>query len=189
MEIVLGTTVLFALLFLGALLSVGNQRQRKAIDGIREQAEAWAEQDIRIKREKLARQIAVNEPLPWLEKTAAAALGSAPKLVTATPWQKDGLSAVIGLCQDGRRLVFTPIPRERLLAALKLKSKGALAGMNGTLLGDNPKNARRVELSVVTSGMFFDIEAGQVWQMLTGEALPVQRLTMYEVSAPGSEKK
>ena len=182
MELILGTTVLFAILLLGALISSGNERQRKAIDGIREQAEAWAEQDIRIKREKLARQISVPEPLAWLEKTAARALGSAPRLMTAVPWQKDGLTAIVGLCQDGRRLIFTPIPRERLLKALAQKGKGALAGMDSTLLGDHPKNTPHLELSVVTSGMFFDIEADQVWLAITGQALPAKHLTMFEIS-------
>ena len=188
MELFLAITVLFAILLLGALISAGNERQRQAIDGLREQAERWAEQDIRIKREKLARQITVLDPLAWLEKVSAAALGSAPKLVTVTPWQKDGLNAIVGLCQDGRRLVLSPLPRERLLKALKVKGKGALAGMNSTLLGDNPKRSPWFELSVVTSGMFFDIEAGQVWLTLTGETLPAQRLTMYEVPALGNGK-
>ena len=51
MELMLGSTGLFAMLLLGALISAANERQRKAIDGGREQVEAWAEQDIRIKRE------------------------------------------------------------------------------------------------------------------------------------------
>ena len=55
MEYLIGTSVLLAVLLLGALISAANERQRKAIDGLREQVEAWAEQDIRIKREKLAR--------------------------------------------------------------------------------------------------------------------------------------
>jgi hypothetical protein len=72
---------------------------------------------------------------------------------------------------------------------LKVKSKGALAGMQTTLLGDHPQRAPHYELSSVTSGMFFDLEAAQVWLTLTGEVLPVQRLTMYEVVAPGDKQK
>jgi len=189
MEFFLAIAVLFAILLLGALISAGNERQRKAIDGLREQAERWAEQDIRIKREKLARQIAVQDPLAWLEKVAAAALGSAPKLITVTPWQKEGLTAIVGLCQDGRRLVLSSLPRQQLLANLKVKSKGALAGMQTTLLGDHPQSTPHYELSIVTSGMFFDLEAAQVWLTLTGETLPAQRLTMYEVAAPGNNQK
>lgn len=189
MDLLLATAVLFAILLLGALISAGNERQRQALDGLRAQAERWAEQDIRIKREKLARQIVVGEPLAWLEKVAADALGGAPGLVTATPWQKDGLEALIGLCGDGRRLVFTPVPRERLLKALKTKGKSALTGMSGTLLGDNPARAPWFDLSVVTSGMFFDIEAAQVWQALTGRSITTGRLALYEVAAPGSRKQ
>lgn len=189
MELLIGISVLIAVLLLGALISAGNEKQRRAIDGIREQVEAWAEQDIRIKREKLARQIVVTEPLAWLEKTAAAALGSAPKLVTATPWQKDGMGAIVGLCQDGRSLVFTPVPHKRLLRALSGKGRRALDGIQTSLLGANPARVPYQELSLVTGGMFFDIEAAQVWQAVTGETLPVSRLTLYEVSDTGSKGK
>jgi hypothetical protein len=181
MEILIGTSFVFAFVLLGALISLGNERQRRAIDGLREQTQAWAEQDIRIKREKLARQIAVPDPLAWLEKTAAQVLGSAPGLVTATPWQKDNLSAIVAVCQDGRRLVFTPLSRERFLKAVQLKGRGVLAQAETSLLGDKPKAALYYELSVLTSGMFFDIEAEQVWLSITGQALPAKHLTMFEI--------
>lgn len=189
MDIFLAICVLFAVLLLGVLISIGNERQRKAIDGLREQAERWAEQDIRIKREKLAREIIVPEPLVWLEKVAAAALGSKQNLLTVTPWQKDGLSAIVGSCPDGRTLVFTPVPRNRLLKTLRTKSKDALAGVQTALLGHDPNHTPFTELSIVTNGMFFDVEAAQVWQAITGESLPVPRLTMYEVPAPGMGKR
>ena len=180
MELLIGTSVLVVVFLLGALISAGNEKQRRAIDGIRQQAEAWAEQDIRIKREKLARQIAVPDPQAWLEKTAAQVLGSAPGLVTAAPWQKDNLTAIIAVCKDGRRLVFTPLSRERFLKAVQLKGRGVLAQAETSLLGDKPKAASHYELSVLTSGMFFDIEADQVWLAITGQALPAKHLTMFE---------
>ena len=181
MEYLIGTSVLLAVLLLGALISSANERQRKAIDGLREQIEAWAEQDIRIKREKMARQITIPDPIAWLEKTAAQVLGSAPELVTATPWQKDNLTAIVAVCQDGRRLVFTPLSRERFLKAVQLKGRGVLAQAETSLLGDKPKVALHYELSVLTSGMFFDIEADQAWLAITGQALPAKHLTMFEI--------
>lgn len=189
MDIFLAIAVLFAIILFGALISAGNERQRRAIDGLREQAEHWAEQDIRLKREKLAREIVVPEPLTWLEKIAASTLGSSPHLVTVSIWKKDGLSAIIGLCSDGRNMVFTPVPRERLLKALKAKGRDALAGLQSPLLGGDPRRVPFTELSVVTNGLFFDLEAAQVWQALTGETLPAPRLNMYEVPAPGQQKK
>ena len=187
MELLIGISVLVIVFLLGAVISAGNERQRRAIDGIREQAEAWAEQDIRIKRETLARQIVVTDPLAWLEKTAAAALGSAPKLVSATPWQKEGMGAIVAQCQNGGCLVFTPVPRQRLLKALSDRSRRALDGIQTSLLGPSPAKAPYQELSLVTGGMFFDIEAAQVWQIVTGETLPVSHLTLYEVPEAGSK--
>jgi hypothetical protein len=188
MEILLTGVLLTALLFLGLLISMGNERQRKAIDGLRKQVESWTEQDIKIKREKLSRQITVPDTLNWLESVSTAALGQPPRLLSVSPWQKDNLSAMIAVCQDGRRLVFTPVPRKRLLAALKEK-KSVLAGVSGTLLGDKPPKAPFWELSVVSSSMFFDIEAGQVWQSVISSPLPGGRLTMYEVPAAGGTQK
>ena len=188
-DTLLAGSVFLAVILMGALISIGNERQRKALDRIREQVEAWSEEDIRIKREKLARQIQISDPKSWLEQVASAALGSAARLVTITPWQKNGATAVIGLCQDGRRLVFSPMPRKRFLELLKVKSKGALSSVEVGLLGDHPQRVPASELSIVNAGMFFDIEAGQAWQMLTGEPLPAPRLMMYEVPSHGSAKR
>jgi hypothetical protein len=56
-----------------------------------------------------------------------------------------------------------------------------LAQAETGLLGDRPKKTSHFELSVLTSGMFFDIEADQVWLAITAQALPAKRLTMFEV--------
>ena len=188
MEILIAISFVFAFVLLGTLISLGNERQRRAIDGLREQAEAWAEQDIRIKREKLARQISITEPLAWLGTTASTALGHSVEVVSTSFWQKDGLTALSAICQDGTRLVLTPVPHKRFLKAVKEKNKGALAGMSGTLLGDHPEKVSFQELSVVTSGMFFDIEVSQVWKSLCGESLAIQHLTLYEVPLPVKRK-
>ncbi len=181
MDILLGTSLLIAIVLLGALLTAANERQRKALDGLREQVEAWAQEDILIKREKVARSIQIESPLAWLEKTAAGALGLTPGLLSTSLWEKDGLVAVIAVRNNGGRLVFTPAPRERFLKTVKLKKRGALSQAETGLLGDKPEKAAWHDLSVVTSGMFFDIEAAQVWQVLSGQSLPAKRLTMFEV--------
>jgi hypothetical protein len=65
MEIILAIVVATAVIFFGALISAGNERQRKAIDNLREQTSLWAMQDLRIKRERLAREVHMNDPLGW----------------------------------------------------------------------------------------------------------------------------
>jgi hypothetical protein len=181
MDILIGTSLLIAIVLLGALLTAANERQRKALDGIREQVEAWAQEDILIKREKVARTIQVESPLAWLEKIAAGALGLVPGILSTSLWEKDGLMAVIAVRNNGGRLVFTPTPRERFLKTVKLKKRGALTQAETGLLGDKPEKVSCYDLSVVTSGMFFDIEAALVWQALSGQSLPAKRLTMFEV--------
>lgn len=182
MDILLGTSLLVAIVLLGALITAANDRQRKALDGIREQVEAWAQEDILIKREKVARSIQVEAPLAWLEKTAAAVLGQAPGIISSTTWEKGGLLAIIAVCNDGGRLVFTPVPRERFLKSIRLNKRGALSQAEVSVLGDKPEKVAHYDLSVLTSGMFFDIEAAQTWQALSGQVLPAKRLTMFEVA-------
>ena len=67
-EIILALVVAVAVIFFGALSSVGNERQRKAIDALREQVVFWAVQDLRIKRERLARDVRVDDPLLALRR-------------------------------------------------------------------------------------------------------------------------
>ena len=67
-EIILALVVAVAVIFFGALSSVGNERQRKAIDALREQVVFWAMQDLRIKRERLARDVRVDDPLLALRR-------------------------------------------------------------------------------------------------------------------------
>ena len=67
-EIILALVVAVAVIFFGALSSAGNERQRKAIDALREQVVFWAMQDLRIKRERLARDVRVDDPLLALRR-------------------------------------------------------------------------------------------------------------------------
>ena len=70
-EIILALVVAVAVIFFGALISAGNERQRKAIDALSEQVVFWAVQDLRIKRERLARDVRVDDPLRWLNNLIA----------------------------------------------------------------------------------------------------------------------
>ena len=180
MEIILTLSVLIALVALGVTISLGNERQRQAIQNVREQLQAWTEQDIRLKREKLAREVVVPDPRRWLEENAGRALGSFPQIQSVETWSKEGASALIAICQDGRRLVFTPIERKRFVSAVD-QGNSRLSRANPGPLGSQPEKAPCKELSIVSAGMFFDLEAQQAWQQLTGQPLAGDRLWMYIV--------
>ena len=80
MEILLAMVVVSAVIFFGALISIGNERQRKAIDDLREQVVLWSLQDLKIKREQLALDMKVEDPLGWLSKITKNACGFTSEL-------------------------------------------------------------------------------------------------------------
>src|SRR6266852_4297815 len=108
MEIILAIVVASAVIFFGALISIGNERQRKAIDGLREQVVLWAMQDLKIKREHLARTVQGADPLGWLNKTASKVFGYDLKLQVLEMF--DEPQSLVCTSGDGSaRVVFSPL--------------------------------------------------------------------------------
>ncbi len=181
LDVIFAASVLGAVIFFGALLSVGNERQRKAIDGIREQAAYWAEQDLRLKRARAAREVHVENPSLWLAGVVARVIGESPAFTSLYPWENDGARAMIAVCSDGRRFVMTPLLPRRFIQAIRPKSRGRLQQAEVGLLGDHPNRVPVHELSIVTVGAFFDLEAAQAWQQVTGAQLKAERMYLFEV--------
>src|SRR6185369_16991945 len=102
MDAVLAILVLGAVIFFGAMISAGNERQRKALDGIREQAALWAMQDLRLKREKLARDAKVNDPVAWLNQVVAKVYGESLDLAVTEFFENP--QALVCTGKDGRRV-------------------------------------------------------------------------------------
>ena len=88
LDVLFALSVLAAVIFFGALISVGNERQRKAIDGIREQASFWAEQDLRLKRARAMRDVRVPDARQWLNGVTARLLGTSPQVLALNPWDE-----------------------------------------------------------------------------------------------------
>ena len=174
-------TVLAAVILFGALISIGNERQRKAIDGIREQAAQWAEQDLRLKRAHVMRDVRVPDARQWLTGVASRLLGTSPQVLALNPWEESGLKALICPCQDGRKLVVTPVPPAQFVQAVKARGRSRLAKAEVGLLGDHPGRVPAHEMNIVTCGPFFDMEAKLAWQQACGSPLDAERLYMFEV--------
>jgi len=181
LDFVFAVSVLASALFFGALLSAGNERQRRAIDGIREQAARWAEADLRLKRAQAARDVKVDDPINWLAGVISRVLGESPVLTNLTVWEHEDARAMVAVCSDGRRMVVTPLPQDRFLKALRSRSRSRLARAEVGLLGDYPKRVPVHELSIITAGAFFDLEAAQVWHHIAGVSLGAERLYLFEV--------
>ena len=95
---------------------------------------------------------------------------------------------MVGVCSDGRRMVATSIPPDQFLKILRSRPRSRLAQAEVGLLGDHPKRVPVYELSIVTAGAFFDLEAAQAWQQVTGTPLSAERLFLFEVPPSGRSR-
>lgn len=182
MEIVLAIVVVAAVIFFGALISAGNERQRKAIDNLREQTALWAMQDLQIKRERLTRVVHVDDPLGWLNKIVTKACGYDINLQVVEVFDQPRAL----FCESrngGGKVIFSPLsPVDiRHIKRGKINRLSQFAGRNPLLF--LPRGLSIHELSVLNVGPMFDLELSLVWKELTGQNLELSnRLWIYEYS-------
>lgn len=179
MEILLAIVVASAVIFFGALISMGNERQRRAIDSLREQVVNWAVQDLKIKRKHLAQTVQVHDPLGWLNKTTSKIFGFDLKLQVLEIFQEP--QALVCTSGDSSvRVVFSPFsPADlRRIKSGKQNRLSQFAGHHPLLF--LPKRVDVHELSVLNGGPLFDLELDPAWEVLTGQkGDPIERLWAY----------
>jgi hypothetical protein len=179
--------VIGAVVFIGLVIAQGQNRQRQALDNMNRKIADWAEQDLRLKRAKAALEIAVPDTLTWVDQAAARIFGTPPALSKCDAWDGGGEKvALIGICQDGRRLVLTPVEPKRFREAVRVRRAtgrmAALARVETSILGKSPHKVPVYEMNIVTAGIHFDLEADKVWQQAFKRPLLTDRLFMFEVS-------
>lgn len=181
-EIILALVVAVAVIFFGALSSAGNERQRKAIDALREQVVFWAVQDLRIKRERLARDVRVDDPLRWLNNLIAKICGYDINLQVNDVFDEPrALVCVTG--DGGHKVVFSPLsPSEIRQINRNRRSRLSQYGDQHPLLS-LPRQITAYEFSVLNSNILFDLELPLALRSLTNqETLQMERLWMYELA-------
>ncbi len=178
MEIILAIVVVTAVIFFGALISAGNERQRKAIDGLREQVVLWAMQDLRIKRESLAQNVRVEDPLEWFNNIAAKRYRSDINLQMVETY--DEPQAIIFSEHDVYKIIFSP------LSPLEVKRwNNDKRNRLSRFLPKNPhlflpKIKTFFEISVLNEGILFDLELAIAWKSLTNQNIhKTNRIWMY----------
>lgn len=181
MEIILAIVVASAVIFFGALISMGNERQRKAIDGLREQVVLWAVQDLKIKREHLAQTVQVPDSLGWLNKTASKVCGYDLKLQVLETFEEP--QSLVCASGDGSvRVIFSPLSPADLRRIKKSGKQNRLSQFVGhNSLLSLPRGADAREISVLNGGYLFDLELSLVWKEITGRGLELSnRLWIYK---------
>ncbi len=73
--------MVFSLIILGILLSLGNERQRRALDEIRREIDEWSANDLRLKRGTMSHSTDIKDPIAWLSAATSKALGTPVELV------------------------------------------------------------------------------------------------------------
>jgi hypothetical protein len=167
MEIILAVMVVVAVVFFGALISAGNERQRKAIDRLREQTVLWAVQDLRIKRESLARDIRMDDPLGWLSKVASKACGYDLNLQVVETFENPQV-LICTTADGGSKVAFTLFSPAELhtLKRARRSQLGRYADRNPLL--SLPRGTSSYECSVLKNGILFDLELPLAWKALSG---------------------
>ena len=181
MEIILAIVVASAVIFFGALISMGNERQRKAIDGLREQVVLWAVQDLKIKREHLVQTVQVPDPLGWLNKIASKIYGYDLKLQVLEVYE-DPQSLICTSDNENVNLIFSPLSpidiRQMKISRQNRLSQFALQNP----LFHLPKGVIIHELSVLNGGHLFDLEATLVWKALANQSLRnTEKIWIYSI--------
>ena len=165
MDAVLAILVLGAVIFFGALISAGNERQRKALDGIREQAALWAIQDLRLKREKLARDVQVDDPVAWLNQVVTKVYGESLNLTVTEFFENP--QALVCTTKEARKVVFSPISLDDI-RRIKRENKNKLSRLgNAHPLMGMPLKVGQIEISILNGGILFDLELSLAWKLLT----------------------
>jgi hypothetical protein len=184
-DTILAIVVLLAVLLFGALMVAGNERQRRAIDGLNTSYTRWAEHDLSLKRDAALKAVQVEDPKAWLDNIGVQVFGLSPKITSLTAWEAGEAKAMLAICPEGRNLVVTPILPSAFRKLITVRKRnGASAAISRTtvgILGNRPGKVPCHELNIISAGTFFDVEARQAWEKLFNEKLSVDRLYMFDV--------
>lgn len=179
MEMILALVVAIAVLIFGALISMGNERQRRVIDELRKQVILWAMQDLRIKREKLVREVNVEDPLIWLNQVIIRASGEFLDLKIVEIF--DNPHALVCATKAGERVVVSlnspadirRIKRERKSKLSRVDNRHPLLAL--------PRRPDMIKISILNGGVLFDLELPMVWNALTqSKESNIQTLWVYK---------
>lgn len=178
MELFLALAVITTVIIFGALISLGNERQRRAIDELREQVVLWAIQDLRIKREHLAREVRMDDPIGWLNQMVARVSGENMSLKLSEFFEDP--QVLVCAARDSRKVVLSPSsPKDVRHFQRAAKSILSRVGNIHPLMS-LPRNTEILELSMLNGGMLFDLELGIAWRGLTGKDIGhTERLWIY----------
>ena len=166
------------MIVLGALISVGNERQRKAIDSISRQTQAWAIEDLRLKRGQVEANISIDNPIAWLNTAASRALGRQTQL-SAPDIAEDPFAVSFVDHYSGETLVFSLLSPKTLRKLSKAKRSELSKRTSQHPLIPWRKGIASFEMTILNAGIRFDLELPVAWQAITKEQVNNEYLWVY----------
>ena len=178
-DLLLAAVVVGAVVVFGALISVGNERQRRAIVALHRAYKQWATQDLRLKRGTVTAQTRIEDLTAWLTKSTSLALGRKTIVMDYQLHNTPVSTVEFHDAEGGNTIVCTLESPDTLIPILK-KKRPALRGE----LRSNPvfrigRKTPAIELSMLNAGSIFDIELPIVWNTLTGQVTESDTLWVY----------
>jgi hypothetical protein len=169
-DLLLAVVVIGAVIAFGALISVGNERQRLAIEALHQAYKQWAVQDLRLKRGIMSSQIRIDDLPAWLTKTTSLAFGRQTDVMDCQFHHTPVAAVEFREAESGATVVFALEAPQVLMPMLKKKRSAILGNLGSNPLFRVGKKTPVVELSILNAGMMFDMELPVVWNRLTGQA-------------------
>lgn len=178
-DLLLTAVMIAAVIAFGALISVGNERQRRAIDALHQAYKQWAMQDLRLKRGTVSAQTQIPDLTAWLTKVTSMALGYQTTIMDYQ-LHSDPIPAVeFRDDTQGTTIVCALESPSTLLSLLKTKRSPLRGQLRSNPLFHVSKRTPAAELSALNAGMMFDIELPVAWNSLTGQKMEIDTLWAY----------
>lgn len=181
-DLLLAVVVVGAVIAFGALISVGNERQRRAIDTLHKAYKQWAVQDLRLKRGTVSAQTQIVDLTAWLTKATSLAFGHKAIIMDYQFHNSPVATVEFHDAALGRTVVCTLEAPEVLIPMLKKKSSVLRGELRSNPICRVGKKTPAVELSMLNAGSMFDIELPIAWNALTGQSTESETLWAYTLN-------
>jgi hypothetical protein len=181
-DLLLAVEVIGAIIAFGALISVGNERQRRAIEALHQAYKQWAVQDLRLKRGTVSSQTQIQDLTAWLTRATSLALGRTTNVMDYQLHLTPVPTIEFHDAELGTTIIGTLESPQVLLSMLKKKSSFFHSDLRTNPIFHVSRKTPAIELSMLNAGALFDVELPIVWNTLTGQSTDAETLWVYILS-------
>lgn len=178
-DLLLTVVVVASVVFFGALITRGNERQRRSIDKLLAAYKQWAMHDLRIKRGVASHQIKIDDLTAWLRKVTAKAFGRETIVLDFYKHESPVVSVEFHDAATGHTVLCALEAPDEVKAILKKKRPTIAGDLRTNPIFRLDKKTPAVELSLLNAGVLFDLELPVAWDALTGRKTEAGTLWAY----------